>query len=167
MEAPSLCVPCSGKRNLQLTDETHIFFLPNHCIWRGLGVGRNPLDEWSARQRDPNLHQLTTLTRHTNSYPWRDSNSQSQQVMATDLCFRPRGNYDRLTDTNVLISFLSLHSTSVYYNSKNVALYNWKNHFLFWEGEESKHRPRLSIQSWWQTILRSRGHRDIENEGLG
>jgi hypothetical protein len=65
------------------------FFL-NHTQWRTT-VGRTPLDEWSARRRDP---YLTTQTHTTDKHPrhrW-DSNPQSQQASGR----RPHGRWDRL-----------------------------------------------------------------------
>ena len=41
-------------------------------------IGKNPLDEWSARRRD--LWQQTTFIRYRHPCPWRDSNPHSQQA---------------------------------------------------------------------------------------
>jgi hypothetical protein len=57
---------------------------------RGTTVGRNPLDEWSARRRD--LY-VTTQTLTTDKHPCNrcDSNPQFQQASG----LRPRGHWNR------------------------------------------------------------------------
>jgi len=43
-------------------------------------VGRTPLDEWLSLRRDFYLATQTALTTERHSYPWWDSNPQSQQA---------------------------------------------------------------------------------------
>jgi len=60
---------------------------------RRITVGRTPLDEWSARRRDPYLTTHNTLNRPT-SCPRRDSNAKLQRA-APDRRLRLRGHWDR------------------------------------------------------------------------
>jgi hypothetical protein len=59
--------------------------------------GRTPLDEWSARRRDLNLHRTTQHIDTTDKHPCpeRDSNPWPSNQTATDLRLRPRGHWDR------------------------------------------------------------------------
>ena len=57
-------------------------------------VGRTPLDEWSARRRDPYLTTHNTHNRQISIPRWV-SNPRHGWRAAADLRLRPRGHWDR------------------------------------------------------------------------
>jgi len=73
---------------------------------RRITVGRTPLDEWSARRRDP--HLTTHNTQHSHPCSRRDSNPQSQQASGR----RPTPQTARPLGTAVLINWGSQMSSS-------------------------------------------------------
>jgi hypothetical protein len=60
------------------------------------GVGRTPLDEWSARRKGLYLQRTTYKHKDKHPCPERYSNPRSQQSSGQDLRLRPRGHRDRL-----------------------------------------------------------------------
>ena len=59
-------------------------------------LGRNALDEWSARRRDLSTWQHTTLTKDRHQCLRRDSGQQSQQGAVADRRLWPRRHWVRL-----------------------------------------------------------------------
>ena len=55
-------------------------------------VGRTPLDEWSALRRD--IYLKAHNTHEGQSWPRRDSNTQSHKRAATDSRLRPHGHWN-------------------------------------------------------------------------
>jgi hypothetical protein len=62
---------------------------------RRITVGRTPLDEWSARRRDPYLKTHNTHNRQTSAPPGGIRTHDLGKQAAADLRLRPRGYWDR------------------------------------------------------------------------
>ena len=65
---------------------------------RRITVGRNPLDEWSARRRDLYLTTHNTHNRQTSMPPVGFRTHDLSRRATADLRLRPRGYWDRLVN---------------------------------------------------------------------
>jgi hypothetical protein len=93
-------------------------------------VGRTPLDEWSARRRDPTW-QHTTLTTDKHHAPggiWTQNLSRRE---AADLRLRPRGHWDQQLGkvTHFYISISIQLPTLTCGTVTNIVLFGRENHW--------------------------------------